>query len=138
MNGSAETQLGREGPDLADAAMKERAEVQHWEENRVLLLPSSAYLNQTCMQRVQQGTELADSDRTKESETQTGKNGFQAHDKAAKIGTFVAAVQQKIVCWDAPRRRELGKKGGMTLTGVRNSRGMKMKGEWLRKARTRS
>ena len=40
--GSAETQ-GREGPDLADAAMKERAEVQHWEENRVLLLPSSAY-----------------------------------------------------------------------------------------------
>ena len=62
MDGSAETQ-GREGPDLADAAMKERAEVQHW----------SAYLNQTCMQRVQQGTELAESDRTKESETQTGK-----------------------------------------------------------------
>ena len=76
MNGSAESRLGREGPDLADAAMKERAEVQHWEVNRILLLPSSAYLNQTCMQRVQQGTELAESDRTKESETQTGKKRF--------------------------------------------------------------
>ena len=57
MNRSAAAQHEREGPDVADTAMMERAEEQ-WGQ---LGLVIAEYLSQRSVQRVQQGTGFAES-----------------------------------------------------------------------------
>ena len=57
------------------------------------------------MQRVQQGTEFADSDQMKESEESEQENGFQAQSKVSKVGAWLATVQKKIIGWEITRRK---------------------------------
>ena len=63
------------------------------------------------LQRVQQGTEFADSDQMKESEESEQENGFQAQSKVSKVGACLATVQKKIIGRDITRRKERSKKG---------------------------
>ena len=80
-------------------------------------------MSQMDVQSVQQVTEVAESDRTKESEgMQHRKNGFHAQDKVAKIANCMEAAQTMVSGWDiAPRGPR--KKSGIKLMGVMSSRG---------------
>ena len=71
-----------------------------------VVVAENEYLSQMDVQSVQQVTEVAKSDRMKESEGKRHrKNGFHAQDKVANIANCMQAAQTMVSGWDIAQKK---------------------------------